>query len=128
MRIHRSVKMGLATGVMLVSGGCAAETFAPHPTPAPREAGAVEALAGKARESAVLREERPRIRICQCGGHQGPERPLVFVDGEELPSDGLREIKPDQIESIEIVKGSAAITLYGHRAVDGVILVRTIRP
>jgi TonB-dependent SusC/RagA subfamily outer membrane receptor len=130
MRIHRSVKMGLAMGVMLVSGGCAADTLAPHPAPAPREASVVEALAGTAQGSTIQPGEaaRPgaRIRICRMAGHQGPGRPLVFVDGKELPHGGVHEIDPKSIESIEIVKGAAAITLYGHRAVDGVILVRTI--
>lgn len=128
MRIHRSVKMGLAMGVMLVTGGCAADVFAPEPAPAPREAGVVEALAGTAEESTASREVRPRIRICQCGGSQGPERPLLFVDGKELPRGrGLHQVDPHSIESINVVKGSAAVTLYGPRAVDGVVLVRTIR-
>jgi TonB-dependent starch-binding outer membrane protein SusC len=127
MRIHRSVKMGLAMGVMLISGGCAGDMLAPETAPAPREASVVEALAGKAQEVTVSREAGPPIRCCQCGGPQGAERPLVFVDGEELPLDGLRQLEPEDIESFEVLKGSAAIILYGDRAVDGVILVRTIR-
>jgi TonB-dependent SusC/RagA subfamily outer membrane receptor len=120
--------MGLAMGVMLVSGGCAADVLAPEPAPAPREASVVEAPAERAQEVTVSRAARPRIRICQCGGHQGPERPLLLVDGEELTHGGLRQVDPGSIESIEVLKGSAAILLYGDRAVDGVILIRTIRP
>jgi len=124
MRIPRSVKMGLAMGVMLVSGGCAADMLAPQP--APREAGVVETLAGEARGPTASLEARPRIRICQCGSQEVKRLP-VFVDGEELLPDGLRDVDPRSIESIDVVKGPAAVLLYGPSAVDGVVLVRKIR-
>jgi TonB-dependent SusC/RagA subfamily outer membrane receptor len=140
MRIHRSVKMGLAAGVMLVAGGCAADTLAPHPAPAPREADLADVLAGRVRETpvsreiAISREARPpegvgaRIRICNIGGHQGPGKPLMIVDGEEIAHPEAHQLDPKRIESIEILRGPAAIAIYGHRAADGAILIRTKRP
>ena len=47
--------------------------------------------------------------------------PLVFVDGELVES--ADHLDPDDIERIEILKGKAAIGLYGIRASGGVIQI-----
>ncbi len=54
--------------------------------------------------------------------------PLIFVDGVELEagSAGLSSLNPDDIESIEVIKGEAAADLYGERAENGVIRILTI--
>ena len=54
--------------------------------------------------------------------------PLIFVDGVELEagSAGLSSLNPDDIESIEVIKGEAAAELYGERAENGVIRILTI--
>ncbi|QCR23502.1 SusC/RagA family TonB-linked outer membrane protein [Pontibacter sp. SGAir0037] len=39
--------------------------------------------------------------------------------------DGLSDINPNDIESISVLKGSAAAALYGSRALNGVILITT---
>lgn len=50
--------------------------------------------------------------------------PLYIVDGVELQG-GLGDINPSDIESVEVVKGAAASSLYGSRAGNGVISVTT---
>ncbi|MCB0669563.1 MAG: SusC/RagA family TonB-linked outer membrane protein [Saprospiraceae bacterium] len=45
----------------------------------------------------------------------------VFSDG----GDGLQSINPDDIESMTVLKGAAAAALYGSRAKDGVIMIKT---
>jgi len=54
------------------------------------------------------------------------EQPLVVVDGiiSTVPNQ-LQNIKPEQIESIEVIKGEAAQRLYGPRGANGVIRVTT---
>jgi hypothetical protein len=47
--------------------------------------------------------------------------PLVFVDGELVES--ADHLDPDDIERIEVLKGKAAIGLYGIRASGGVIQI-----
>ena len=47
--------------------------------------------------------------------------PLVLVDGKEI--DHLRDISPQDIESISVLKDGSATALYGERAKGGVILV-----
>ena len=58
------------------------------------------------------------------GRSQGP---LLIVDGVILGSSNLAEIAALDIESIEVVKGAAAASLYGSRAANGVIQIQTKR-
>lgn len=54
-------------------------------------------------------------------------KPMVFVDGKELflGMDGLSSVKPETIESMSVIKEPAKLQLYGPRAKDGVILIKT---
>lgn len=52
--------------------------------------------------------------------------PLIMIDGMIL-NGSLTDINVDDIESIEVVKGAAAASLYGSRAGAGVIAVTTKR-
>jgi TonB family protein len=54
-------------------------------------------------------------------------KPMVFVDGKELflGMDGLSSVKPETIESMSVIKEPAKLNLYGPRAKDGVILIKT---
>ncbi|MDW8284812.1 MAG: SusC/RagA family TonB-linked outer membrane protein [Bacteroidota bacterium] len=52
--------------------------------------------------------------------------PLIVVDGVVLGA-GSVDIDPQDIESIEVVKGAAAASIYGSRAQAGVIQIRTRR-
>jgi len=51
--------------------------------------------------------------------------PLIFLDGQEISAVAARQIAAERIESIEVVKGPAAIGIYGPRASVGVILMRS---
>ncbi|HVO34830.1 MAG TPA: SusC/RagA family TonB-linked outer membrane protein [Gemmatimonadales bacterium] len=50
--------------------------------------------------------------------------PLFIVDGVEIVG-GLQDINTTDIESIEVVKGAAAASLYGARAGAGVVQITT---
>ncbi|PWL31274.1 SusC/RagA family TonB-linked outer membrane protein [uncultured Roseivirga sp.] len=52
--------------------------------------------------------------------------PLIIVDGI-LTQQNLSDINTDDIESIEVIKGAAASSLYGSLAAGGVIQIRTKR-
>jgi TonB-linked SusC/RagA family outer membrane protein len=52
--------------------------------------------------------------------------PMVIVDGVIIEGD-LASINVDDIESIEVVKGASASSLYGSRAGNGVIVVTSKR-
>jgi len=56
----------------------------------------------------------------------GAAQPLVVVDGViSTAPNALQNIKPEQIASIEVIKGDAAQRLYGTRGANGVIKVTT---
>ncbi|MPR33057.1 SusC/RagA family TonB-linked outer membrane protein [Cytophagaceae bacterium SJW1-29] len=51
--------------------------------------------------------------------------PLVIIDG--VPSGGINDINPNDVESISVLKDASAASIYGSRAAAGVILVTTKR-
>ncbi|MDP9347597.1 MAG: SusC/RagA family TonB-linked outer membrane protein, partial [Gemmatimonadota bacterium] len=78
-----------------------------------------------------------QIRIRGQGSLAGAQIPIFIVDGVRLNNvqsgygtsgqsrNPLDFINPDDIESIEVVKGPAAATLYGAEAANGVIQIIT---
>lgn len=84
-----------------------------------------------------------RIRIRGASSFSLTSQPLVYVDGVRVNADfasgptnqdfgsssisRFNDFNPDEIESIEIVKGPAAATLYGTEASNGVIQIITRR-
>ncbi|MEG1008175.1 MAG: hypothetical protein RSO15_18125, partial [Bacteroides sp.] len=50
-------------------------------------------------------------------------QPLLIVDGEEVPNFMLKEINPNRIESISVLKDHSAVKLYGKKGENGVVIV-----
>jgi TonB-linked SusC/RagA family outer membrane protein len=82
----------------------------------------------------------PRVRVRGLNSVSLSNDPLVVVDGArvEASSGGatigfgrasgrLNDLNPEEIESIEVVKGPAAATLYGTDAANGVLIITTKR-
>ncbi len=65
------------------------------------------------------------INIRGIGSINGSTAPLIIADGVEGVS--LNDIDPNVIESITILKDAASTAVYGVRATNGVILIRTKR-
>ncbi|MDR1673016.1 MAG: TonB-dependent receptor plug domain-containing protein [Bacteroidales bacterium] len=57
-------------------------------------------------------------------GTLGDNNPLVLVNGIEY---SLKDINPEDIENISVLKDAASAAIYGNRAANGVILVTTKR-
>ncbi len=81
-----------------------------------------------------------RIRIRGLSSVSLSNDPLLYIDGIRVASNApagafvggssvslLNDLNPEEIESIEIVKGPSAATLYGTQAANGVIRVTTKR-
>ena len=84
-----------------------------------------------------------RIRIRGAGSVSLSNEPLLYVDGIRVDNgvesladvagvggqsvSRLNDINPEDIESIQIVKGPSAATLYGTEAANGVIQITTRR-
>ena len=83
----------------------------------------------------------PTIRIRGASSFSLNTQPLIYVDGVRLDNgvgtgisiqgfgsgvvNRLNDVNPEDIESIEIIKGPAAATLYGTEAANGVIQILT---
>jgi TonB-linked SusC/RagA family outer membrane protein len=83
----------------------------------------------------------PRIKIRGSASLSLSDQPLIYVDGIRVANDvstgprsqffssgiisRLNDIDPETIESLEIIKGPAAATLYGTEASNGVIQIIT---
>ncbi|WP_423126691.1 SusC/RagA family TonB-linked outer membrane protein [Gaoshiqia sp. Z1-71] len=69
----------------------------------------------------------PRIIIRGDRTINGVAQPLVVVDGIQMGTSGgeLSGINPDDVQSINVLKGPAASALYGSNAQNGVIVVTT---
>lgn len=51
--------------------------------------------------------------------------PLILIDGIESSTTDLARLQPDEVESFSILKDATATALYGSRAANGVILIKT---
>jgi TonB-linked SusC/RagA family outer membrane protein len=56
---------------------------------------------------------------------QGGTKPLIMLDGVEIPFEGLKTIDMGQVERIEVVQGAASATIYGAQGANGVIQIFT---
>ena len=61
------------------------------------------------------------IRGIQTTGETGI---LILVDGVERPIDRL---KVEEVESVTVLRDAAAVAMYGHEGINGVLLVKTKR-
>ncbi len=82
-----------------------------------------------------------RIRIRGSNSASLSNEPVIYVDGVRIDNDPnsisfetggqspsrLNDINPEDIESIEIIKGPSAATLYGSVAANGVVRITTKR-
>lgn len=83
----------------------------------------------------------PQVRIRGVNSFSLNGNPLIYIDGARVNNDvaqgisvqgfgsgissRLNDIDPDNIESIEVIKGPAAATLFGTEATNGVIQIIT---
>ena len=79
-----------------------------------------------------------RFNVRGGGGLNGSGQPLIYIDGIRVDNDqvvgygvggqgigALSNISPDDIASIDVLKGPAAAALYGTDASNGVVLITT---
>ena len=51
--------------------------------------------------------------------------PIYFIDGKETKEAEVKEINPESIEKVNVLKGKIAIKKYGGKAVNGVVEITT---
>ncbi len=67
----------------------------------------------------------PGIRIRGITSLIGGNDPLVVVDGIQGNMDLLRQVPPNEIESVDILKDASATAIYGSRGAPGVVIITT---
>ncbi|MDT0559430.1 carboxypeptidase-like regulatory domain-containing protein [Ichthyenterobacterium sp. W332] len=55
----------------------------------------------------------------------GTKRPLIILDGNPISESELKEMKPEKIKSIEILKDADSTAIYGNRGSNGVVVIKT---
>lgn len=112
-----------------------------------RGSNALQALAGNVAGAQITAPTTmggsTRIVLRGLGSITGENRPLVVIDGIPMSNnnvntnstqtgrggrdygDGIFDINPDNIETINVLKGGPASALYGSRAINGVIMITT---
>lgn len=81
-----------------------------------------------------------RFDVRAGGGLNGDEQPIIYIDGIRMDNDEyyslyaggqgvstLADLNPEDIESVEILKGPAGATSYGTNSSNGVVLITTKR-
>lgn len=63
----------------------------------------------------------PTMKIRGTGSINGDNKPLILLDGVEVPD--LSFVNPDNIKGISVLKDAASASIYGSRAAWGVILI-----
>ena len=65
----------------------------------------------------------PNVRIRGIGSISFGTEPLYVVDG--VPTGGMNNIDPKDIQSVDVLKDAAATAVYGSRAANGVVIITT---
>ncbi|MES3016648.1 MAG: SusC/RagA family TonB-linked outer membrane protein [Bacteroidota bacterium] len=69
----------------------------------------------------------PQIRITLRGARSinGNNTALIVLDGVPIPGGALNAINPNDIEDVNVLKGSSATALYGSEASNGALIITT---
>ncbi|MEJ2503644.1 MAG: TonB-dependent receptor plug domain-containing protein, partial [Gemmatimonadota bacterium] len=147
LRLEEIVVTGQGTQQERAKLGVAINTVDGEAVSSSNESNTVSALAGKAPNVEVTSNAgdpgaSAYIRIRGAASIVGGTQPLFVVDGTPIDNsthriegssagtvvaNGMFDLNPDDIESIDILKGAAAAALYGSRAANGVVLISTKR-
>jgi TonB-linked SusC/RagA family outer membrane protein len=66
--------------------------------------------------------------IDKSGLMSDPNQPLFILDGYQTSLSTIVDLDMNQVESVTVLKDAAAQAIYGSRAANGVIVVKTIQP
>ncbi|GAC1418172.1 MAG: SusC/RagA family TonB-linked outer membrane protein [Flavisolibacter sp.] len=108
--------------------GISVESIAGDRLPQIPAASIDQALVGKiagAQISSVSGNPGDKVNIVLRGINtvQGGTRPLVILDGVELPFEDLTTLDLGQVDRIEVVQGAASASIYGAQGANGVIQI-----
>ncbi|MEM8763181.1 MAG: VIT domain-containing protein [Bacteroidota bacterium] len=65
------------------------------------------------------------VKIRGVNSISSDSNPLYIIDGVPANSNSMQEIKPEDIEGIQVLKSMSASALYGSRGANGVVIITT---
>lgn len=68
------------------------------------------------------------IRIRGVNSVNASSDPLVVIDGMPTDVQALAGLSPSEVDRIDVLRDAASAAIYGSRAANGVILIRTKQP
>jgi TonB-linked SusC/RagA family outer membrane protein len=69
---------------------------------------------------------RSTVRVRGVSSFQNND-PLYIIDGTPVESSYLNWLNPHDVESVQVLKDASAASIYGSRAVNGVVIIQTNR-
>ncbi len=73
-----------------------------------------------------IKQEKTTYKSFHCASSiTKNEYPLCVIDDKIVDRKSLENLNPNVIESVNVLKGFQASALYGTRAINGVIIIKT---
>ncbi len=124
------VVTGTGTATSKRKLGISVESITADKLPANPNATLDQALVGKipgAQISSISGNPGDQVNIILRGINtvQNGTRPMILMDGVEIPFANLNTLDMSLVERVEIVQGAASATLYGAQGANGVIQIFT---
>jgi len=128
--MNEVVVTGTGTATSKRKLGIAVESISGDKLPVVPAASLDQAIIGKipgAQISSVSGNPGDKVNIVLRGINtvQGGTRPLIMLDGVEIPFENLNTVDLGQVERVEVVQGAASAALYGAQGANGVIQIFT---
>jgi len=79
----------------------------------------------KSSDSSTTDKNQEPVKVIGYGTRSSGSSPLIIIDGEEPSPTSLKNLVPEQIESISVLKDGSATSVYGEKGKNGVILITT---
>lgn len=99
------------------------EAIEDRPIPTLGEAFAGQLAGVRAQNTTGIPGSELQIRIRGVNTINGNSNPLYVIDG--VPREGMGDINPADVASIQILKDASATAIYGARGANGVVLIET---
>jgi bla regulator protein BlaR1 len=78
---------------------------------------------GKSVNDTIMAATSPRVIYIRKTADSTKASPLILIDGKEASSKGMKDLNPNDIDNVSVLKDDAAVKKYGDKAKQGVIMI-----